>query len=76
MLSGGGSCDLCDLLTITISSDPYSIFTHPAQPILTADTGSIVDDLYDLYDMYDLYDLCDLYDLYDLYELDRHMSEL
>ena len=34
--------------------DLHYLFTDPAHNIITADTGSTVDDLYDLYDLYDL----------------------
>ena len=47
-----------------------SSHTDPSQHLMTADTGSTVDELYDLYDA------CNLYDLYDLYDLCRHLLEI
>ena len=57
--------------------DLYSSPTDPAQHLITAGTGSTVDDLYDLCDIYDLYGLYDVYNLYDLYYLyGRDMPEV
>ena len=48
--------------------DRYSLYADPALHLITAETGSTLDNLHDLYDLDGMYDLCDLYDLFDLYD--------